>query len=37
MATEVSTPLQAPFHGLSPDDLVRAYRIASRRPPGWSI
>ncbi|MFN7989926.1 MAG: dehydrogenase E1 component subunit alpha/beta [Thermoanaerobaculia bacterium] len=33
MATEVSTPLQAPFHGLSPDDLVRAYRIAftSRR------
>lgn len=33
MATEVSTPPQTPFHGLSPDDLVRAYRIAltSRR------
>ncbi len=28
MATEVSTPPQTPFHGLSPDDLVRAYRIA---------
>ncbi len=33
MATEVTTPSQTPFHGLSPDDLVRAYRIAltSRR------
>ena len=33
MATEVSTPPQTPFHDLSPDDLVRAYRIAltSRR------
>ena len=33
MATEVSTPPQTPFHGLSSDDLVRAYRLAltSRR------
>ena len=33
MVTEVSTPPQAAFHGLSPDDLVRAYRLAlaSRR------
>jgi 2-oxoisovalerate dehydrogenase E1 component len=33
MATEVQTPPPTPFHGLSPDDLVRAYRIAltSRR------
>lgn len=33
MATEVSTPPQTPLHGLSPDDLVRAYRLAltSRR------
>ena len=33
MATEVPTPPPTPFHGLSPDDLVRAYRIAltSRR------
>ena len=33
MATEVSTLHQTPFHGLSADDLVRAYRIAlvSRR------
>ena len=33
MATEDSTPPQTPFHGLSPDDLVRAYRLAftSRR------
>ena len=33
MATEVPNPSQTPFHGLTPDDLVRAYRIAltSRR------
>ncbi|MCL4810556.1 MAG: dehydrogenase, partial [Thermoanaerobaculia bacterium] len=33
MATEVSTPPQTPLHGLAPDDLVRAYRLAltSRR------
>ncbi|MBK9968339.1 MAG: dehydrogenase E1 component subunit alpha/beta [Holophagales bacterium] len=33
MATEVQTPPPTPFHGLSPDDFVRAYRIAltSRR------
>ncbi len=33
MATEVSAPQKTPFHGLSPDDLVRAYRLAltSRR------
>jgi 2-oxoisovalerate dehydrogenase E1 component len=33
MATELSTPPPMPFHGLSPDDLVRAFRVAfaSRR------
>ena len=33
MATEVPTATPTPFHGLSPDDLVRAYRLAlaSRR------
>ena len=33
MATEVSTPTKTPLHGLSADDLVRAYRLArtSRR------
>jgi 2-oxoisovalerate dehydrogenase E1 component len=33
MATEVSTAAKTPPHGLSPDDLVRAYRLAltSRR------
>ena len=33
MATEVSPSQQTPLHGLSPDDLVRAYRLAltSRR------